>query len=137
MQRRAIEELTRLLRDKLAAAEIPAAEMRGYVTPRRLTVIAEGDPRRSRIVTEERRGPGVGAPPPAIEGFLRVGRARPIEACEELATTGRGEFYFAASTGAGRPAAEVSAGAGKVGDLGCRGPNRCVTRLRRCAGSGR
>src|SRR5690348_7953286 len=42
MQRRVIAELTGLLRDKLARAEIPAAELCGYVTPRRLTVIAEG-----------------------------------------------------------------------------------------------
>src|SRR5437762_4274572 len=37
MQRRAIEDLTGLIRDKLAAAEIPAAELRGTVTPRPLT----------------------------------------------------------------------------------------------------
>src|SRR5690242_15945293 len=42
MQRPAIAELIRLLRDKLAAAELPAAHMRGYVTPRRLAVIVDG-----------------------------------------------------------------------------------------------
>src|SRR6266436_1812057 len=41
MQRRAIEDLTALVRDKLAAAEIPAATLTGYVTPRRLASIAE------------------------------------------------------------------------------------------------
>jgi glycyl-tRNA synthetase beta chain len=44
MQRRAIAELAALLRDKLAAAEIPAADLHGYVTPRRRTVIAKGIP---------------------------------------------------------------------------------------------
>ena len=71
MQRRAIAELTRLLRDKLAAAEIPAAEIQGYVTPRRLAVIANGIPTGQPDRSEERRGPRVGAPASAIEGFLR------------------------------------------------------------------
>ena len=44
MQRRAIEEFAALVRDKLAAAEIPAQTLRGYVTPRRLALIADGIP---------------------------------------------------------------------------------------------
>ncbi|MFZ2005049.1 MAG: glycine--tRNA ligase subunit beta, partial [Stellaceae bacterium] len=38
MQRRAIDDLTALLRDKLKAADIPAASIEGHVTPRRLAV---------------------------------------------------------------------------------------------------
>ena len=57
MQRRAIAELTGLLRDKLDAAQLPAAEMRGYVTPRRLTVIASRIPAAQPDRSEERRGP--------------------------------------------------------------------------------
>ena len=71
MQRRAIAELTGLVRNKLAAAEIAAAEVRGYVTPRRLTIIAEGIPAGQPDRSEERRGPRVGAPGSAIDGFLR------------------------------------------------------------------
>src|SRR5436305_1564792 len=55
MQRRAIDDLTALVRDKLAAAEIPAAEVRGSVTPRRLTVMATGIPERQPDRSEERR----------------------------------------------------------------------------------
>jgi glycyl-tRNA synthetase beta chain len=106
MQRRAITELTGLLRDKLAAAEIPAADLRGYVTPRRLAVIAEGVPTTQPDRIEERRGPRVGAPRPAIEGFLRSAGIASIEKCE-VRDTGRGEFYFAAVKHSGRPAAEV------------------------------
>ena len=76
MQRRAIDDLTGLIRDKLAAAEIPAAILTGYVTPRRLTVIADGIPARQPDRSEERRGPRVGAPEQAIDGFLRVGGPR-------------------------------------------------------------
>src|ERR1700719_930651 len=68
MQRRAIEDLTALVRDKLAAAEIPATTLSGYVTPRRLTVVATGIPERQPDRSEERRGPRLGAPPAAIDG---------------------------------------------------------------------
>jgi glycyl-tRNA synthetase beta chain len=106
MQRRAIEDLARLLRDKLAAAEIPAGNLRGYVTPRRLAVIAEGIPQTQPDRTEERRGPRVGAPPQAIDGFLRSTGLSSVEACE-IHDTGRGEFYFAVIKRSGRPAAAV------------------------------
>ncbi len=62
MQRRAIEEFAGLVRDKLAVAEIPAQTLRGYVTPRRLTLIADGIPGQQPDRSEERRGPRVGAP---------------------------------------------------------------------------
>src|SRR5438045_5637228 len=92
MQRRAVAELTGLVRDKLAAAEIPAAEVSGYVTPRRLTVIAKGIPAGQPDRSEERRGPRVGAPAPAIEGFLRSAGLASIEECE-IRRPGTGEFY--------------------------------------------
>ena len=106
MQRRAIDDLTALVRDKLAAAEIPAAEVRGYVTPRRLTVDADGIPERQPDRSEERRGPRLGAPPQALDGFLRAAGLASIEQCE-VRDTGRGEFYFAIVQHAGRPAAEI------------------------------
>jgi glycyl-tRNA synthetase beta chain len=106
MQRRAITELAGLLRDKLAAAEIPAGNLRGYVTPRRLTVIGEGIPTTQPDRAEERRGPRVGAPGPAIDGFLRAAGLVSIDQCE-IRDTGRGEFYFATVQRPGRPAAEI------------------------------
>jgi glycyl-tRNA synthetase beta chain len=106
MQRRAIDDLIGLVRDKLTAAEIPAAAMAGYVTPRRLTLICDGIPATQPDRTEERRGPRVGAPRPAVEGFLRAAGIASIEQCE-VRDTGRGEFYFATINRAGRPAVEV------------------------------
>jgi glycyl-tRNA synthetase beta chain len=106
MQRRAIADLTQLLREKLMAAEIPAADIRGYVTPRRLVVIAEDIAATQPDRTEERRGPRVGAPRPAIDGFLRSAGLASIEQCE-IRDTGRGEFYFAIIRRSGRRSAEV------------------------------
>jgi glycyl-tRNA synthetase beta chain len=102
MQRRAIADLAALVRDKLAAAEIAASEVRGYVTPRRLTVIAQGIPERQPDRTEERRGPRLGAPAQAIDGFLRAAGLASLDQCE-IRDTGRGEFYFAVLRRAGAP----------------------------------
>jgi glycyl-tRNA synthetase beta chain len=106
MQAPAIAELARLLHDKLAAAEIPTSRIRGYVTPRRLAVIAEGIPSMQPERAEERRGPRLGAPAPAIEGFLRSAGLASVEQCE-IRDTGRGEFYFAVVKREGRPASQV------------------------------
>ena len=106
MQRRAIDDLVTLIRDKLVEAEIPAESLKGHVTPRRLTVIATGIPERQPHRSEERRGPRVGAPPNAIEGFLRSAGLASVDQCE-VRDTGRGEFYFAKIERPGRPAAEV------------------------------
>jgi len=106
MQRRAIDDLAGLLRDKLAGAEIPAGNLRGFMTPRRLAVIAEGIPSTQPDRTEERRGPRVGAPQQAVDGFLRSAGLGSIGECE-IRDTGRGEFYFAIIKRSGRPAAQV------------------------------
>jgi glycyl-tRNA synthetase beta chain len=102
MQRRAIDGLTGLVRDKLAAANISATSLMGYVTPRRLVVIADGIPARQLDREEERRGPRVGAPEQALNGFLRSAGLTSIDQCEV-----RGEFYFAVIKRPGRATAEV------------------------------
>jgi glycyl-tRNA synthetase beta chain len=107
MQRRAIEDLVQHLRGWLQVHRIPAAEpIHGYVTPRRLTVTAEGIPERLPLWQEERRGPRIGAPQAAIDGFLRSVGVAAIEDCE-VRDTGRGEFYFAKIERPGHAASEV------------------------------
>jgi glycyl-tRNA synthetase beta chain len=106
MQRAAIDDLCMLLRGKLAAAEIPAARLQGYVTPRRLAVAATGIPLSQPDRREERRGPRLGAPPAAIDGFLRAAGLSTLADCEIRATP-RGEFYFAIIERPGRATAQV------------------------------
>jgi glycyl-tRNA synthetase beta chain len=106
MQRRAIEDLTARICRKLELAQIPAERFDSYVTPRRLTVIAAGIPRHQPERSEERRGPRVGAPPAALDGFLRASGLHSIQQCE-IRDTGRGEFYFALLLHPGHAAAEV------------------------------
>jgi len=107
MQRRAIDDLVRHLREWLQVHRVPAAEpICGYVTPRRLTVIAYGIPGREPQRQEERRGPRVDAPQTAIEGFLRSVGLTSIAQCE-VRDTGRGEFYFTVIKSAGRPTTAI------------------------------
>jgi glycyl-tRNA synthetase beta chain len=107
MQSRAIADLKRHLDEWLQAHRIRGAEaIDGYVTPRRLTVIAYGIPEREPPRKEERRGPRVGSPQQALDGFLRTAGIASIEQCEVRATD-RGEFYFAVIERPGRPAADA------------------------------
>jgi glycyl-tRNA synthetase beta chain len=107
MQRRAIADLTGLLRAKLTAADLPSDNVRGYVTPRRLTVIADRIPAAQPDRHEERRGPRLGASPEAIDGFLRSTGLGSINDCEIRDSGARGAFFFAVVRRPGRPAAEV------------------------------
>src|ERR1041384_7801516 len=93
MQRSAGSVLSAAIRNVLSHSKISEKNLRGYVTPRRLTVIADGIPERQPDRSEERRGPRVGAPPQALDGFLRAAWLASIEQCE-VRDTGRGEFYL-------------------------------------------
>src|ERR1041384_5991311 len=106
MQRSAVSVLSAAIRNVLSHSKISEKNLRWYVTPRRLTVIADGIPERQPDRSEERRGPRVGAPPQALDGFLRSAGLSSVGQCE-VRDTGRGEFYFAVVQRAGRPAAEV------------------------------
>src|SRR3546814_2430793 len=83
MQARAAEDFRRLVTDRLKAAQLVFDEARAYVTPRRLALVVDGLPERQPDSTEERKGPKVGAPDKAIEGFLRAAGVDSLDACEQ------------------------------------------------------
>ncbi|MGP7795181.1 glycine--tRNA ligase subunit beta [Sphingomonas sp. CLY1604] len=88
MQDKAREDLARLFAAELARAGLAATGMVTYATPRRLALIARGLPAETQAVSEELKGPKTGAPPQALEGFLRkTGLAR------EQLTERNGVFY--------------------------------------------
>ena len=72
MQTRAQGDLARLLDEKLKAAGLDFDEIKTFATPRRLTAVVNGLPKRSPDVRDERKGPRVGAPDKAVEGFLKA-----------------------------------------------------------------
>jgi glycyl-tRNA synthetase beta chain len=71
MQDKAREDLARLFAAELDKAGLAAAAIETYATPRRLALIARDLPAETAAVSEETKGPRVGAPPQALEGFLR------------------------------------------------------------------
>src|SRR5882757_1986650 len=103
MQATAARDLERMARDKLAAEGLLPEALKTFAGPRRLTLVAEGLPAAQSDRHEERKGPRVGAPDQAIEGFLRsTGLAR-----DQL--TEKDGVYFAHLHKAGRPTAEIVA----------------------------
>ncbi len=103
MQGKAKEDLARLFSDALAKAGLAAEGIETFATPRRLALIAKGLPLATEAVSEETKGPKVGAPPQAMEGFLRkVGLSE-----DQLVE--RDGVYFAVVEKAGRQTADVLA----------------------------
>ncbi|MEO1704832.1 MAG: glycine--tRNA ligase subunit beta, partial [Pseudomonadota bacterium] len=107
MQGRASADLERLVGEGLTAAGLTFESATHYATPRRLTLTITGLLSESPTVTEERKGPKVGAPDKAIEGFLR-GAGLTRDALE-IRDDKKGQVYFAQITKPGRPAAEIIA----------------------------
>ncbi len=108
MQARAAADLGKLVGAALEGANLPFGSIDTYVTPRRLTLVADGLPARQPDVREERKGPRADAPDAAVAGFLKsVGLAR--DRVEER-ETGKGAVLFAVIERPGRETPEVLAG---------------------------
>src|SRR5262245_20061999 len=106
MQPRAAAALRRLVTDRLVAAGLPYAGARVCATPRRLALAVQGVPARQPDVREEKKGPRVGAPEGAIQGFLKsAGLASLAQA--KVVQDKKGDFYVAVIEKPGRPAIEV------------------------------
>jgi glycyl-tRNA synthetase beta chain len=93
MQKRAADDLERLVTERLKKAGIAFASSTAHVTPRRLALAVDGLPERQPDVSEERRGPRADAPERAIQGFLGAAGLT-LEQCERR-DTGKGVFLFA------------------------------------------
>ncbi|MCF4166887.1 glycine--tRNA ligase subunit beta [Zavarzinia compransoris] len=107
MQRRAADDLKRLICDGLAAVGLNFGTATAHATPRRLALVVEELDAAQADLREERRGPRVGAPDKAIEGFCAsAGVAREMLSVQE---TPKGDFYIAMIERRGRPTAEVIA----------------------------
>jgi glycyl-tRNA synthetase beta chain len=71
MQAGARGSLEKLFREQMDAAGVALGQVTVWSTPRRLALIARGLPDATEAVSEELKGPKTGAPPQALEGFLR------------------------------------------------------------------
>lgn len=105
MQRGAQEQLRTLTEQSLQKARLSFENIKTFVTPRRLTVVVEGLPLQSPEIIEEKKGPRVDAPQPAIEGFLKTVGIR-LEDCE-VKETPKGQFLFALKKESGQLTCEL------------------------------
>ncbi|MEB3414979.1 glycine--tRNA ligase subunit beta [Alteriqipengyuania sp. WL0013] len=71
MQAGARAEFEKLFRREMDAAGVSAGDITVWSTPRRLALIARGLPEATEAVSEELKGPPVGAPDQALDGFCR------------------------------------------------------------------
>jgi len=106
MQGAAARELKRLAGVAFDAAGLKAASIESHVTPRRLTLTVAGLPKAQAATEEERRGPRVGAPAQAVQGFLKSAGLTALDQCEKRAAD-KGEFYFAIIRRPGRATKDV------------------------------
>jgi glycyl-tRNA synthetase beta chain len=108
MQARAREDLARLLTGKLKAAGLDFAGIKTFATPRRLTAVVAGVPKRSPDVCEERKGPRIDAPEAAIKGFLKSAGLASVDQAE-VRKDKKGSFYVAMLEKPGLATQEVAA----------------------------
>ncbi len=109
MQARASDDLKRLIVDGLKARGLDVGEARSFATPRRLTLVIEGVPAKSPAISEEKKGPRVGAPDQAVQGFLKSAGLASIEDATVVKDEKKGDFYVAKIEKPGRASAEIIA----------------------------
>lgn len=103
MQAGARADLEKLFRKAMQDAGVTLGDVTVWSTPRRLALIARGLPAATAAVSEEVKGPRVGAPPQALEGFLRKTGLTEDQLVE------RDGVLFAVTEKPGRATAEVLA----------------------------
>src|SRR5579863_8304193 len=102
MQRQAAEDLKRLVTNALVDRNLVYEGAQSFVTPRRLALHVVGLPAAQPDLREERRGPRVGAPEAAIQGFLKSAGLSRIDDARIETDPKKGEFYVAVIEKPGR-----------------------------------
>ena len=101
MQKRAEEDLARLFGEKLKAAGFEAGAIKTFSTPRRLGALIDDLPAKAADVNEEKKGPRVGAPDQAVQGFLKSAGLKSVDQAQ-IVEDKKGAFYLAKIERAGR-----------------------------------
>ncbi len=109
MQVRAAEDLKKLVTDGLSAQGLKTGEAMSFATPRRLVLVVAGVPAKSPGVSEERKGPRVGAPEQALAGFLKGAGLASIADATIVKDEKKGDYYVAKIEKPGREAAAIIA----------------------------
>ncbi len=108
MQKRAAEDLQRMITGDLVEAGVTYEWARIHYGPRRLMLALGGLPGAAPDRKEERKGPRVGAPEKALEGFLKSAGLASVDECEQQEDK-KGAFYVAVIEKPGRPVPDLLA----------------------------
>lgn len=106
-QRRAAEDLKKAVTNALVDAGLVYEGAKAFATPRRLALTVSGLPPRSPDTREEKKGPKVGAPQPAIDGFLRAVGLSSIDQAKVESDPKKGDFYVASIEKPGADAVDL------------------------------
>ena len=109
MQRRAAEDLKAAVTTALVERGCVYEAAQAFATPRRLALHLVGLPAHQPDLREEKKGPRVGAPQPAIDGFLKGAGLDDLSQATIQSDPKKGDFYVAIIERKGRPTAEVIA----------------------------
>jgi glycyl-tRNA synthetase beta chain len=109
MQAKAADDLRKMVTDKLVAEGLVYDGAKSFATPRRLALTIHGLPARQPDLKDERKGPKVGAPDAAVQGFLKAAGLKSLDEATIQKDPKKGDFYVALIEKAGRPAIDVIA----------------------------
>ena len=109
MQRKAAEDLKALVTNALVERGCVYEGAKAFATPRRLALHVAGLPVRQPDLREEKKGPRVGAPEGALQGFLKSAGLTDIAQAQIQSDPKKGDFYVAVVEKPGRPVPEVLA----------------------------
>lgn len=108
MQAKAAEDLRRMVTDKLVAEGLVYEGAKAFSTPRRLALTVHGIPARQPDLKTERRGPKLGAPDAAVQGFLKATGLKSLDEAK-IQRDPKGDFYIGLIEKPGRAAIDVLA----------------------------
>jgi len=108
MQAKAADDLRRMVTDKLVAEGLVYEGAKAFATPRRLALTVHGIPARQPDLKTERRGPKMGAPDAAVQGFLKATGLKSLDEAK-IQRDPKGDFYIALIEKPGRDAIDVLA----------------------------
>jgi glycyl-tRNA synthetase beta chain len=109
MQAKAADDLRRMVTDRLVAEGLVYEGAKAFATPRRLTLTVHGIPARQSDLKEERKGPRVGGPEAAIQGFLKATGLASLDEAKIQRDPKKGDFYVALMEKPGRATLDVLA----------------------------
>lgn len=109
MQAKAADDLRRLVTDRLVAEGLVYEGAKAFATPRRLALTVHGIPVRQSDLKEERKGPRVGGPDAAIQGFLKATGLASLDQATIQRDPKKGDFYVALIEKPGRATIDVLA----------------------------